>query len=107
METYGTNGINPEPAKPSTFQAIRNRVQADISGLAHALLASERPLPTETNDGTFPNPRPSALNGILSDLKTLNFQDIGALLETAKAEVTKEPTNDRTMLLEKLLQVSG
>ena len=68
--------------------------------LVHAAL---RPLPVQTGDGT--DIQTVKTTGLLKDATTAHLSDVETLLETLKDKVTGELVNDKTYLMERIIQV--
>lgn len=97
----------PEPSKPSEFDKIRSRIEAKFKQLTGNYSASQRPLPTGTGDGTYVDPPPKVLPGVVKDVAMLGPEGVDTMAEVAKMAVTKEAWDDKQYLLERLVHVSG
>lgn len=84
--------------------AKRNEVVATFEKYAQLIHASRRPLPTQTGDGTYPEHEPSS--SLFQDLKALSFKDYATLLEVMKVRASGQLVDDKTMLMERIIQVS-
>ncbi|KAL1964166.1 hypothetical protein VTN77DRAFT_7254 [Rasamsonia byssochlamydoides] len=86
--------------------AKRNEVIATFEKYAQLIHASRRPLPTQTGDGTYLEHEPSS--SLFQDLRALGFKDYGTLLEVMKNKASGQLVDDKTMLMERIIQlVSG
>src|SRR5579862_6496954 len=81
----------------------------DISNVfkqyAQLIHASQRPLPTQTGDGTYIEQ--SVPSGLWQDLKNLGFKDVNTLLEVMKNKTHKSLTDDKTYIMERVIQVGS
>ncbi|KIH93820.1 prostaglandin-endoperoxide synthase 1 [Sporothrix brasiliensis 5110] len=81
--------------KPSSPGAL-----AKLSGLR---VASKRPLPTETGNGTYIVAKTQT--GLREDLKHLTWANVKTVLDLAKSKKKGGPVDDRTMLMERVIQL--
>jgi linoleate 10R-lipoxygenase len=66
--------------------------------------AARRPLPTETGDGSYIEDEPS--NGLWKDLRSLGIKDASTLASFLENKVTGRYIDDKTMLMERVIQAS-
>lgn len=66
--------------------------------------AARRPLPTETGDGSYIEDEPS--NGLWKDLRSLGIKDASTLASFLENKVTGQYIDDKTMLMERVIQAS-
>lgn len=101
------NGIT-QPSKPQPNESHhgekREDVESSFEQFAQLVHASQRPLPTQTGDGTYIEHPESS--GLFSDLKVLGVKDAQTLMTVMKTKATGALTDDRTYLMEKVIQVS-
>jgi hypothetical protein len=92
-----------DPVLPD-HSAKREDVSTLFEQYAQFIHASLRPLPTQTGDGSYieKNLPP----GLSQDLKSLGFKDINTLLDFMKEKKSGAPDDDRTYLMERIMQVS-
>jgi linoleate 10R-lipoxygenase len=91
---------NPSPPDQT---ANREDISNVFSQYAQLIHASQRPLPSQTGDGTYIEQRlPS---GLWQDLKNLGFKDVNTLIEAMKNKKAGGPTDDKTYLMERIIQV--
>ncbi|KAK5175038.1 uncharacterized protein LTR77_000174 [Saxophila tyrrhenica] len=106
-----TNGTSTS-ADLSTLDDLRERVGNSVSNLWSLLDAIRAPLPTQTGDGSdLPKPqRDSALydlKTILRDISTLGFDRVEDLAEVVKHSSLDQPIDDKTYLMERLIQAAA
>lgn len=92
-----------EPAHEETTKTSREDVDNSLEQFAQLVHASRRPLPTQTGDGSYigTDDVPSSL---FQDIKSLGFKDLGTLREVMLNK--GELQDDKTMLMERVIQVS-
>ena len=71
---------------------------------AQVLHASQRPLPNQTGDGTYLDKEHSG--SLFQDVRALGFRDVGTVRDIVKTKAKGEHTDDKTMLMERIIQVS-
>lgn len=64
---------------------------------------SRRPLPTQTGDGTYLSEEQQT--GILEEIRLAGFKGIKTVTDLAKTTLQREPIDDRTYLMERVIQV--
>ena len=120
----GVNGVNgssssakPDPQRrrsnltpqkkekePEDHSAGRAEVASTFEQYAQLIHASRRPLPTQSGDGAYlDHDIPS---GLMDDLKHLGFKDVGTLMGVMKTKASGELADDKTYLMERVIQVS-
>lgn len=73
---------------------------------ASVLHASQRPLPTQTGDGTYIDKEPTS--STLEDLKHLGFKDYKTLLQVLQQKASGALVDDKSYIMERVIQlVSG
>ena len=93
------------PAAPIEHTSTRQEVEQAFASISGLIKASLRPLPKQTGDGTYITPPIST--GLLEDLQKLHIQDVKTLIQTVKTQANSDPTDDRTYLMERIIQVKG
>ncbi|KAI9860958.1 MAG: hypothetical protein M1813_005637 [Trichoglossum hirsutum] len=83
--------------------AKREEVSAVFEQYAQLIHSSNRPLPTQTGDGSYVEQ--TLPSGLLQDLKSLGFKDVNTLLEFMKEKKAGGPSDDRTYLMERVMQL--
>lgn len=96
------------PARKSTnvedsHPVKRGEVVAVFEKYAQAIHASREPLPNQTGDGTYLKHDQST--GLIDDIKSLGFKDIGTVKELIAQKASGELTDDKTYLMERIIQV--
>ena len=84
--------------------ASRQDIESSFSRFGQMIYASPGPLPTQTGDGAYlDHTEPS---GLLHDLKTIGFKDVNTLMQVMRNKATGELQDDRTYMMEHVIQVS-
>ena len=82
----------------------RHEVESSFEKYAQLIHASRRPLPTQSGDGAYlDHTEPS---GLLQDLKSIGFKDIGTLMQVMKNKASGELQDDKTYMMEHVIQAS-
>lgn len=85
------------------LQANRGDVESAFDKFAQLIHASNRPLPTQSGDGAYlEHAEPT---GLMQDLKAIGIKDVSTLMELMKTKVKGELQDDKTMLMEHVIQV--
>ena len=79
-------------------------ISKTLSEVGQVIHASLRPLPTETGDGSYVL-GPSPHSSVLMDLASLQLRDVEGLAELVKQSTVGGPVDDKTYLMEKIIQV--
>lgn len=93
------------PSPPEDKTSDQQKVESAFASIKGLIKASLRPLPTETGDGAYITKPVST--GIVHDLHKLGLADLGALIETVKAQTTGDPTDDKSYLMERVIRVQN
>lgn len=93
------------PSVPVKQASLRKEVDTTFQSISGLIKASLRPLPRQTGDGSYITPPIST--GLLQDLRKLSINDVETLIQTVKAEATGDPTDDKTYLMERVIQVES
>ena len=109
-----TNGVNgkakssvpaDKPQEVEDHSAGRVDVEETFSKFAQHVQASNGPLPTQTGDGAgLEHKEPSSL---VQDIRAIGFKDVGTLMQVVKTKATGEYQDDKNMMMEHVMQVSG
>ena len=82
--------------------ANRGDVESAFQKFAQLIHASNRPLPTQSGDGAYlEHAEPT---GLMQDLKAIGIRDVATLMELMKTKVKGQLTDDKTMLMEHVIQ---
>lgn len=82
--------------------ASRGDVESSFQQFAQLIHAARRPLPTQSGDGAYlDHTEPT---GLLQDLRSLGFKDVGTLMNVMKTKATGELQDDKTYLMEHVMQ---
>ncbi|KPM41065.1 Linoleate 10R-lipoxygenase [Neonectria ditissima] len=104
------HGSSPKPTKKqqqtSSKASLKPKAKNDsaLASFKKLRLASKRPLPTQSGDGTYLTPvkRP----GLREDIRRLRMQDVRTLLEIISHKIKGETIiDDKTMLMERTIQI--
>lgn len=109
---------NPKPAHPpepkplTELEEIRARIESSLDQMSSLLKAMKAPLPTGTGNGTALTPEKKTgisytIRTILRDLSKLGINSIEKVAEMGIKTKTGDPIDDRTYLMESVIQVSG
>ena len=98
--SYGPKSKKEEPVDHS---ANRQEVESLFSKFAQLIHASQRPLPTQDDGADYDHTEPS---GLLQDLKTIGFKDVNTLMQVMRNKATGELQDDKTYMMEHVMQVS-
>ena len=83
--------------------ATRNGVQSVFEKFSQVIHASQTPLPRQTGDSTFLEQ--DTTQGLFGDIKALGFRDVNTLKDIIKNKASGELVDDKTMLMERIIQV--
>lgn len=91
----------------SSVEEDHSAKRSDVDGLfekyAQLIHASQRPLPSQNGDGTYAEQDTST--GLFQDLKSMGFKDFGTLKNVLESELSGELVDDKSMLMERVIQV--
>lgn len=83
--------------------ASRADVESSFNKFAQLIHASRRPLPTQSGDGAYlERTEPT---GLLQDLKSIGLKDVETLKELLKSKTSGNLQDDKTYLMERIIQV--
>jgi hypothetical protein len=117
--TYATNGTTaPAPAPATTpatapvakhskepsHAASRQDVESSFTQFAQLVHAAQRPLPNQTGDGTYVD-EAAHHSSLWQDMRSLGFKDAKTLAEVMKNTASGALVDDKTMLMERVIQV--
>lgn len=102
MSPGSRNNDKDDREKPDQ-SANRSEVESTFEQYAQLIHAAGRPLPTQSGDGSYLEH--DVPTGLLEDLKTLGFKDVGTLLNVMKTKQSGELADDKTYLMERVIQV--
>jgi linoleate 10R-lipoxygenase len=97
-----TNGYKPM-ARESSRRVKRADVENTFGKYAQLIHAARRPLPTKTGDGTYVKKKEQT--GLLTDLGAMGIKGIRTLFAVKKQKRSGELVDDRTYLMERIIQV--
>ena len=81
----------------------RGDVDSSFEQFAQLIQASSRPLPTQTGDGSYIEHE--AHSSLFQDIRHLGIKDMKTLQETLVNKATGALADDKTMLMERIIQV--
>lgn len=103
--TSGNASSNPQVFEGPDHSVKRAGIVGTLESLGKVISTANRPLNTETGDGSYDTKQEQS--GLLDDLKALRIKDLETLQMTMKQELgSSNLADDKTMLMEKLIQVS-
>ena len=88
-----------EPAQTAT----RDTVESTFEKYSQVIHASQTPQPRQTGDSTFLEH--DTTSGFFGDIKSLGFRDVNTLKDLIKSKASGELVDDKTMLMERIIQV--
>lgn len=91
-----------ESTAPEQDANSRDDIASTFQQYAQLIHASRRPLPTQTGDGSYIKHEVSS--SVFQELKSLGFKDINTLIGVMKSRVSGEPVDDKTYLMERIIQ---
>lgn len=99
-------GFASKKAKPQSqdHSASRADVEHAFAQFAQIIHASRRPLPNQNGDGAYLDPKEPS--GLMADIKSLGFKDVGTLMDVMKNKATGDLQDDKTYMMEHTIQVS-
>ena len=99
----------PKPVIPNSppeqHQSLRKDVVTAFESVAGVIKAATAPLPTQTGDGSAVVSEKAS--GFLKDIVHLHPRDVITVLQLAKDAATGNPINDKTFLMERLIQLTS
>lgn len=96
----------PIPKSPPEQQLdFRKKVVAAFESVIGVIRAAAAPLPTQTGDGS--SIQTAKATGLLQDIFHMHSRDVITLAELAKDAVTGDPIDDKTFLMERLIQLAS
>lgn len=98
----------PAPTRKSVatddgHQVKRAEVVAVFDKYAQAIHAAREPLPTQTEDPSVKHEQ----SGLVDDIKALGFRDLKTVKELIESKASGELVDDKTMLMERIIQVGS
>lgn len=96
--------MNYESPAAEDHSAARSEVAETFEKYAQLIHASKRPLPVQTGDGTYLDHKEHH-SSLFQDIRTLGFKDVGTLAAFMKNKASGEVVDDKTMLMERIIQV--
>lgn len=103
--SYGTRKLSVQKEHPD-HSGEREGISNTFESFANLIHASNRPLPTQTGNGTYVEDK-DAHTGLWEDLKTIGLRDVKTLTETMKSKANGGLVDDKTMLMERVIQVKS
>jgi hypothetical protein len=105
MVASGLSTHDEVPKKQPDHTASRSEVESSFTQFAHLVHAAQRPLPNQSGDGTYIEEKQQH-SGLWADLKALGFRDVKTLTEVMKNTASGALVDDKTMLMERVIQVT-
>lgn len=94
---------NPVP-DDNPKQVKREHVEGTFSKYAQLIHASQRPLPTQSGDGTYLGEKNKGTS-LFQDLRAMGLKGVQTLIAVKKQERSGELVDDRTYLMERVISV--
>ena len=91
-----------EPAPPD-HNVKSEEVGNVFEQFAQVIHAAQRPLPTQTGDGTYIEHQ--VPTGLFQDLRSMGFKDVTTLMDVMKNKGSGGLVDDKTYLMERVIQV--
>lgn len=79
-------------------------IEDSVKQYGKAVEAAQRPLPTETGDGTYLEDESNG-GTLWKDLRMLGIKDVNTLVSVIKTEAMGKKIDDKTMIMEHVIQV--
>jgi hypothetical protein len=98
-----SNSISEESDEEKDHKVTRAEIEATFANFASLIHASLRPLPNQTGDGQYIEKEHTT--GLLSDLKSLGYSDVKAVIHALEDAESGKLIDDRKMHMEELMQV--
>ncbi|PGH07589.1 hypothetical protein AJ80_07978 [Polytolypa hystricis UAMH7299] len=101
-----SNGVHKKQKKDqgdSNQQVNREQVEGIFAKYAQLIHASKRPLPTQSGDGSYLNPK--GRSSKYKEMKSIGFKGVGTLLDVVKTKAKGELVDDKEYLMEKIIQL--
>ena len=90
---------------PEQHVALRKQVVAAFDSVSGVIKAAAAPIPTQTGDGSAI--QTTRESGLLQDIFHLHPKDVVTMAAVAKEAATGDPINDKTFLMERLIQLAS
>lgn len=84
--------------------SLRKKIETTFAEIGQVIHTYLRPLPTQTGDGSYIESE--VPTGLFKDLQNMHFKDIPTLIQSLKSHLSGKPTDDKTYLMEKVIQVT-
>lgn len=102
----------PKAADPSELSKLRGKLGGPFKALANLIGAATAPVPNQTGDGSKITPEEEvsflkSIEGKLQDLSYLGFDNVHTLVEVQKEKLLGGYTDDKTYLMEGLIQTAA
>lgn len=98
-----STGLERNEAENTHHAVKREEVQSSFQQYAQLIHAAQRPLPTQSGDGSYLDE--DVPSGMMQDLKSLGFQDVKTLMAVMKTKATGALADDKTYLMERVIQL--
>ncbi|KAI9680215.1 MAG: hypothetical protein M1829_001452 [Trizodia sp. TS-e1964] len=95
-----TNGAAPNPPDHTATREDVTKVFEQYAQLIHA---AQRPLPTQTGDGTYLEEKQHS--SFFTGINKLGFKDVGTVMQVLKNKQAGGPVDDKTYIMEKVIQL--
>jgi len=99
--TKSRRNINSE--SDAVMGSLPDRIEGAFTGIKELIHAALQPLPTQTGDGSYIEEK--VPTHLFKDLHDMGFDGIDTLIATLMTDVSDNPTDDRTYLMENVVKV--
>lgn len=80
-------------------------LESALAQASQAIRASLRPTPTQTGDGSYID-KISSETGVWNDLCKFDLNGVETMIDLTKNAASKQPVDDKTYLMERVIQAS-
>jgi hypothetical protein len=101
---FGLETHHEAPTEQPDHAASRAEIESGFTAFAQFVHAAQRPLPNQTGDGTYIEEKQQH-SGLWADLRSMGFKDAKTLIEVMKNTATGALVDDKTMFMERVIQV--
>jgi len=103
--TARSSSLEKQETDNTHHSVKREEVQSSFQQYAQLIHAAQRPLPTQSGDGSYLEQDVPA--SMMQDLKSLGFKDVKTLMAVMKTKASGALADDKTYLMERVIQVGS
>lgn len=93
------------PDAPLEQVSGEQKIEQTLAAVSGVIKAAFRPLPTQTGDGNYIEAPKET--GVFHDILMTRPEDVKTLLEAKMHEMSGDPVDDKTYLMERIIQVDN